>query len=122
MTPGTAPAPGSPLTASPPRTCATTTTSPTLACSKTASSPHARSPGGSACPPAPSTTGSTPDPSPPGPGPACLDRPGGSAHQHRDTDPAPQAGCELSITQVASRLGVKPDVIYAWAEWGHIPP
>jgi DNA invertase Pin-like site-specific DNA recombinase len=52
---------------------------------------------------------------------ACLERASGSAHQHRDTDPAPQAGCELSITQVASRLGVKPDVIYARAEWGHIP-
>ncbi|HUK73251.1 MAG TPA: hypothetical protein VLW50_31635, partial [Streptosporangiaceae bacterium] len=35
--PGTAPAPGSPSTASPPPTCATTTTSPTPACSTTAS-------------------------------------------------------------------------------------
>ncbi len=23
--------------------------------------------------------------------------------------------------EVAARLGVKPDVFYAWAEWGHIP-
>jgi DNA invertase Pin-like site-specific DNA recombinase len=52
---------------------------------------------------------------------ACRERATGSAHQHRDTDPAPQADNELSITHVASRLGVKPDVIYAWAEWGHIP-
>jgi len=52
---------------------------------------------------------------------ACLERAKGSAHQHRDTDPAPQADSELSITQVARQLGVKPDVIYAWAEWGHIP-
>jgi DNA invertase Pin-like site-specific DNA recombinase len=52
---------------------------------------------------------------------ACLERASGSAHQHRDTDPAPQADSELSITEVARRLGVKPDVIYAWTEWGHIP-
>jgi predicted site-specific integrase-resolvase len=52
---------------------------------------------------------------------ACRERAAGSAHQHHDTDPAPQADCELSITQVASHLGVKPDVIYSWAEWGHIP-
>ena len=52
---------------------------------------------------------------------ACRDRATGSAHQHRDTDPAPQAHDEHSIAEVARRLGVKPDVIYAWAEWGHVP-
>jgi len=52
---------------------------------------------------------------------ACRDRATGSAHQHRNTDPAPQADGELSITQTARQLGVKPDVIYAWAQWGHLP-
>ena len=99
------------------------------------SSPHARSPGASACPPAPSTTGSTPATCPPAAGPpgagpspsrpkseaACRDRAAGSAHQHRDTDPAPRREQELSIADAARRLGVKPDVIYAWAEWGHVP-
>jgi hypothetical protein len=52
---------------------------------------------------------------------ACRDRATGSAHQHRNTDPAPQADGEHSIAEVARRLGVKPDVVYAWAEWGHLP-
>ena len=52
---------------------------------------------------------------------ACRDRAAGSAHQHRDTDPAPRREQELSIADAARRLGVKPDVIYAWAEWGHLP-
>ena len=52
---------------------------------------------------------------------ACRDRAASSAHQHRDTDPAPRREQELSIADAARRLGVKPDVIYAWAEWGHIP-
>jgi len=52
---------------------------------------------------------------------ACRDRAASSAHQHRDTDPAPRRQQELSITDAARRLGVKPDVIYAWAQWGHIP-
>jgi hypothetical protein len=52
---------------------------------------------------------------------ACRDRATGSAHQHRNTDPAPQADDEHSIAEVARRLGVKPDVIYAWAQWGHVP-
>ena len=54
---------------------------------------------------------------------ACRDRATGSAHQHPDTDPTPPApaGGELSIAEVARRLGVKPDVVYAWAEWGHLP-
>ncbi len=52
---------------------------------------------------------------------ACRERAAGSAHQHRSTDPGPQADDEYSIAEVARRLGVKPDVIYAWAEWGHLP-
>jgi DNA invertase Pin-like site-specific DNA recombinase len=52
---------------------------------------------------------------------ACRDRAAGSAHQHRDTDPAPRREQELSIADAARRLGVKPDIIYAWAEWGHVP-
>ncbi len=62
-------------------------------------------------------------PFPPGVEAACRDRAAGSAHQHRDTDtdPAPQADGELSMAEAARRLGVKPDVVYAWAEWGHLP-
>jgi predicted DNA-binding transcriptional regulator AlpA len=52
---------------------------------------------------------------------ACRDRAAGSAHQHRDTDSAPRHQDELSIAEVARRLGVKPDVIYSWAQWGHLP-
>jgi hypothetical protein len=60
-------------------------------------------------------------PFPPGVEAACRERAAGSAHQHHDTDPAPRREQELSIADAARRLGVKPDVIYAWAEWGHIP-
>lgn len=52
---------------------------------------------------------------------ACRDRAAGSAHQHRDIDAQPRRDTELSVTDVAQRLGVKPDVIYHWAQWGHIP-
>jgi DNA invertase Pin-like site-specific DNA recombinase len=52
---------------------------------------------------------------------ACRDRAAGSPHQPRDVDPRPRQHGELSAAQVAARIGVKPDVIYAWAEWGHIP-
>lgn len=52
---------------------------------------------------------------------ACRDRAAGSAHQHRVTDPAPRREQELSIADAARRLGIKPDVIYNWAQWGHIP-
>jgi hypothetical protein len=52
---------------------------------------------------------------------ACRDRAAGSAHQHHNTGPAPRREQEHSIADVARRLGVKPDVIYAWAEWGHLP-
>jgi hypothetical protein len=52
---------------------------------------------------------------------ACRNRGAGSPHQHHDTGQAPRCDGELSIAEIASRLGVKPDVIYAWAEWGHLP-
>ena len=52
---------------------------------------------------------------------ACHHRAAGSPHQHHDTDRAPRHDEELSVAEVAGRLGVKPDVIYAWAEWGHLP-
>ena len=61
-------------------------------------------------------------PFPPGVQAACRDRTAGSAHQHRVTDPAPRREHELSIAEAARRLGVKPDVIYAWAEWATSPP
>jgi hypothetical protein len=60
-------------------------------------------------------------PFPPAVEAACRDRAAGSAHQHRDTDPAPRREQEISIADTARHLGVKPDVIYSWAEWGHIP-
>jgi DNA invertase Pin-like site-specific DNA recombinase len=52
---------------------------------------------------------------------ACHARAAGSPHQHHDIDQASQRDEELSAGDVARRLGVKPDVIYAWAEWGHVP-
>jgi hypothetical protein len=52
---------------------------------------------------------------------ACRGYATGSAHQHRNIDPAPRSGDEHDVADVARRLAVKPDVIYAWAEWGHVP-
>jgi DNA invertase Pin-like site-specific DNA recombinase len=60
-------------------------------------------------------------PFPPGVEAACRDRAAGSAHQHRDSDPAPRRDEELSIAEVARRLGVKPDVVYNWAQQRHLP-
>jgi DNA invertase Pin-like site-specific DNA recombinase len=51
---------------------------------------------------------------------ACRDRAADSAHQHRDTDPGPRQDGELSIAEAAARLGVKPDVVYNWAQQGHL--
>jgi excisionase family DNA binding protein len=52
---------------------------------------------------------------------ACRDRAASSAHQHRDTDPGARRDGELSIAEAAARLGVKPDVVYNWAQQGHLP-
>jgi DNA invertase Pin-like site-specific DNA recombinase len=52
---------------------------------------------------------------------ACKDRAAGSAHQHRDTGPEARRDGELSIAETAARLGVKPDVVYNWAQQGHLP-
>jgi DNA invertase Pin-like site-specific DNA recombinase len=52
---------------------------------------------------------------------ACRDRAAGSAHQHRDATAEPRRGVELSIAETARRFGVKPDVVYNWVQWGHIP-
>jgi DNA invertase Pin-like site-specific DNA recombinase len=51
----------------------------------------------------------------------CRHRAAGSPHQHHDTGQGPRRDEELSVAEVAGRLGVKPDVIYTWAEWGHLP-
>jgi len=52
---------------------------------------------------------------------ACRDRAASSAHQHHDGSAEPRSTAELSIAQAASRLGVKPDVVYNWVQCGHIP-
>jgi hypothetical protein len=52
---------------------------------------------------------------------ACTDQAAGSAHQHRDQDHHPRRPHELNVTEVAHRLGVKPDVVYRWTQWGHLP-
>jgi hypothetical protein len=52
---------------------------------------------------------------------ACRDRAAGSAHQHHDTEPGARRETELSIAETAARLGVKPDVVYNWAQQGHLP-
>jgi DNA invertase Pin-like site-specific DNA recombinase len=43
-----------------------------------------------------------------------------SGHQHNNIDPRPREDDEYSITEVAERLDVKPDVIYAWTQQGHL--
>jgi excisionase family DNA binding protein len=60
-------------------------------------------------------------PFPPGVEQACRERAASSAHQHRDTDPGARRDGELSIAEAAARLGVKPDVVYNWAQQGHLP-
>ena len=44
-----------------------------------------------------------------------------SSHLHRDADGIDRQRGELSIADVADRLGVKPDVVYYWAERGYLP-
>ena len=44
-----------------------------------------------------------------------------SPHIHRDADGIDRQPGELSIAEVATRLAVNPDVVYYWAERGHLP-
>jgi DNA invertase Pin-like site-specific DNA recombinase len=52
---------------------------------------------------------------------ACRDRAANSGHQHIDIDPCPRQANEYSIAEVATRLGVKHDVIYNWAQHRYLP-
>jgi transposase len=52
---------------------------------------------------------------------ACRARVAASAHVHPDADAHDRQPGELSIAEVASRLGVKPDVVYYWAQRGYLP-
>jgi DNA invertase Pin-like site-specific DNA recombinase len=50
----------------------------------------------------------------------CRARIGQSRHIHRDTDGLERQPGELSIAEVAARLGVNPDVVYYWAQRGYL--
>ena len=52
---------------------------------------------------------------------ACRDRAANSSHQHTDIDPCPRQADEYSIAEVATRLGVKHDVVYNWTQHRHLP-
>lgn len=52
---------------------------------------------------------------------ACRRRVAASPHIRPDLDAAPWGDHELSVAQVAHRLGVKPDVVYNWIDCGHLP-
>jgi DNA invertase Pin-like site-specific DNA recombinase len=60
-------------------------------------------------------------PFPPGTEAACRERAASSAHQHTDIDQTPRSADEHTIADLAARLGVKPDVIYTWVAYGHLP-
>jgi hypothetical protein len=52
---------------------------------------------------------------------ACRDRAANSGHQHTDIDPSPRQADEHSIAEVATRLGVKHDVVYNWTQHRYLP-
>jgi DNA invertase Pin-like site-specific DNA recombinase len=52
---------------------------------------------------------------------ACRARVAASAHVHPDADGQDRQPGEISIAEVANHLGVKPDVVYYWAEHGYLP-
>lgn len=52
---------------------------------------------------------------------ACHERLAASGHIHRDADDHDRQPGELSIAETAARLGVKPDVVYYWAQRGYLP-
>jgi DNA-binding transcriptional regulator YiaG len=52
---------------------------------------------------------------------ACHERLAASGHIHHDADDHDRQPGELSIAETAARLGVKPDVVYYWAQRGYLP-
>jgi hypothetical protein len=60
-------------------------------------------------------------PFPPEVATACAQRAAGSPHQHTDIDNRPRRADEHSIAEVATRLGVKHDIVYRWAERRYLP-
>lgn len=52
---------------------------------------------------------------------ACRARIADSSHIHHDADGHDRQAGEMSIAEVAAGLGVKPDVVYYWAERGYLP-
>jgi hypothetical protein len=52
---------------------------------------------------------------------ACQARITDSSHIHRGADEHDRRPGEMSIAEVAARLGVKPDVVYYWAQRGYLP-
>ena len=52
---------------------------------------------------------------------ACRHRLATSPHVHRDRDDIDRQSGELSIAEVADRLGVKADAVYYWAKRGYLP-
>jgi len=52
---------------------------------------------------------------------ACRARIAASAHIHHDTDGHDRRAGERSIAEVAGHLGIKPDVVYYWAQRSYLP-
>ncbi len=52
---------------------------------------------------------------------ACRQRAASSFHQHKDTQTGPRRDGEHTITETATKLGVKPARIYAWIKEGTLP-
>jgi DNA invertase Pin-like site-specific DNA recombinase len=52
---------------------------------------------------------------------ACRQRAASSFHQHKDIQTGPRRDGEHSITETATKLGVKPARIYAWIKEGTLP-
>lgn len=44
-----------------------------------------------------------------------------SRHLHRGGDDVPRESGEVSVAELAARLGVKPDVVYYWTHRGYLP-
>ncbi len=52
---------------------------------------------------------------------ACRARVADSPHIHRDSDEHDRDLGELSIAEIATRLSIKADVVYYWAQRGYLP-